>query len=60
MSEQELLNLPFHEYMALRTKFAVDHAQRSKVIDMDYAFLSLLQAIWARNYWINRNTNQGE
>lgn len=55
MSEKELFDLPFHEYMALRTKFAVDHAQRSKVIDMDYSFLAFLQAIWARNYWLHKN-----
>jgi hypothetical protein len=55
---EELLALPFHEYMARRTKFAVDRAQRSGVIDMDYAFLSLLQAMWAREYWLTKN--QGE
>lgn len=53
-----LLALPFHEYMARRTKFAVDRAQRSGVIDMDYGFLSLLQAMWAREYWLHKN--QGE
>ena len=58
MSEQELFDLPFHEYMARRTKFAVDCAQRSKVIDMDYAYLALLQAIWARNYWMHKNQSQ--
>ncbi len=49
-----LFELPFHEYMARRTKYAVDAAQRSRVIDMDYGFLSLLQAMWARDYWINK------
>lgn len=60
MSEEELFELPFHEYMAYRTKFAVDHARRSGVIDMDYAAIAFLQALWARSYWFNRNTNQGE
>ena len=50
----DLFELPFHEYMARRTKYAVDVAQRSRVIDMDYGFLSLLQAMWARDYWINK------
>lgn len=58
MNETELFELPFHEYMARRTKFAVDHAQRSKVIDMDYAYLALLQAIWARNYWLHKNQSK--
>lgn len=58
MKIEELLALPFYEYMARRTKFAVDHAQQSGVIDMDYAFLSLLQAMWAREYWLTKN--QGE
>lgn len=52
----ELLNLPFHEYMARRTKYAVDVAQETKLIDMDYATLSLLQAMWAREYWVNKNS----
>ena len=55
MSEQELFDLPFHEYMARRTKFAVDRAQRDNLITIDYAYLALLQAIWARNYWLHKN-----
>jgi hypothetical protein len=51
----DLFALPFHEYMAYRTKYAVDAAQRSKLIDMDYAFLALLQAMWAREYWLKKN-----
>jgi hypothetical protein len=51
MTEKEMFALPFHEYIAYRTKFAVDRAKASRVMDMDYAFLSLLQAIWARDYW---------
>ena len=53
-----LLQLPFHEYMARRTKFAIDRAQRDNLIDIDHYFLSLLQATWARDYWINKA--QGE
>ena len=57
---EALLQLPFHEYMARRTKFAVDRAQRDNLIDIDHYFLSLLQATWARDYWINKaqGTNQ--
>ena len=51
MSEKEMFALPFNEYMEYRTKFAVERAKASRVIDMDYAFLSLLQAMWAREYW---------
>ena len=58
MSEQELFDLPFHEYMARRTKFAVDRAQRDNLITIDYAGLALLQAIWARNYWLNKNQSK--
>ena len=58
MSEQELFDLPFHEYMARRTKCAVDHAQRNNLITIDYAYLALLQAIWARNYWLNKNQSK--
>jgi hypothetical protein len=50
----DLFELPFHEYMARRTKYAMDVAQRSRVIDIDYAYLSLLQAMWARDYWVNK------
>jgi len=48
---KQLFELPFHEYMARRTKFAFDRAQRDNLIDIDYAGLSLLQAMWAREYW---------
>jgi hypothetical protein len=44
----------FHEYMARRTQYAVDVARRTRLIDMDYAFLTLLQAQWAREYWFNK------
>jgi hypothetical protein len=54
----DIFGLPFSEYIAYRTRFAVDAARRSKVIDMDYAFLSLLQAMWAREYWFNKNTQE--
>lgn len=55
----ELFDLPFHEYMARRTKFAVDRAQRDNLITIDYAGLALLQAIWAREYWVARNQGTG-
>ena len=50
----KVFQLPFHEYMAQRTKYAVDVAQRTNLLDMDYAALSLLQAMWAREYWFNK------
>ena len=53
----DMFQLPFHDYMAYRTKYAVDVAQRTKLLDMDYAALALLQAMWAREYWFNK---QGE
>ena len=55
MKHDELLALPFREYMARRTKFAVDRIQRDNLIDLDAGFFALLQAQWAREYWINRN-----
>jgi hypothetical protein len=51
MSEREMFALPFNEYIEYRTKFAVERAKASRVIDMDYDFLCLLQAMWAREYW---------
>jgi hypothetical protein len=55
---EELLALPFHEYMARRTKFAVDRAQRDNLITIDYAGLALLQAMWAREYWLTKNKGE--
>jgi len=51
MKEKEMFALPFSEYIEYRTKFAVERAKASRVIDIDYSFLSLLQAGWAREYW---------
>ena len=56
----ELFDLPFHEYMARRTKFAVDRAQRDNLITVDYAGLALLQAMWARDYWMKRNAGESK
>lgn len=56
----EMFELPFHEYMYRRTKFAVDRAQRDNLITIDYAGLALLQAMWAREYWMKRNETQFE
>jgi hypothetical protein len=50
MTEEEMFALPFDEYIRYRTEFAIERAKTSGVIDIDYAFLSLLQAIWARDY----------
>lgn len=55
MNHDELLALPFHEYMARRTKFAIDRVQRDNLIDLDAGSIALLQALWAREYWVNRN-----
>ena len=54
MTEKEMFGLPFDEYIEYRTTFAIKRAKTSGVIDMDYAFLSLLQAIWARDYWFTK------
>ena len=59
MREEELFALPFHEYMARRTKFAVDKAQQTKLIDMDYTAIAMLQAMWAREYWFKKNEEVG-
>jgi hypothetical protein len=54
MNTDTLMQLPFDEYMAYRTQFAINRAQRDNLIDIDYYFLSLLQATWARDYWVNK------
>lgn len=51
----KIFELPFYEYMARRTKFAVDRLQRDNLITVDYAGFALLQAMWAREYWMKRN-----
>ena len=51
MTEEKMFALPFNKYLEYRTKFAVKRAKTSRLIDMDYAFLSLLQAMWAKEYW---------
>lgn len=50
-----LFKLSFHEYMLHRTKFAVDRVRRDNLIDLDHHGMSMLQAMWAREYWINKN-----
>jgi hypothetical protein len=54
MTEKEMFALPFDEYIRYRTEFAIERAKTSGVIDIEYAFLSLLQAIWARDYWFTK------
>lgn len=58
MTEKEMFALPFNEYIRYRTKFAVERAEVSQVIDMDYGFLALLQAMWAREYWVFKARNE--
>ena len=58
MNEKEMFALPFDEYIRYRTKFAVERAEVSQVIDMDYGFLALLQAMWAREYWFFKARNE--
>ena len=53
-SSLNLFELPFHEYMARRTKFAVDRMQRDNLIYPEYGFIALLQAMWAREYWFKK------
>lgn len=50
-----MFDLPFHEYMYRRTKFAIDRMQRDNLITVDYTGFALLQAMWAREYWMKRN-----
>ena len=54
MSEKEMFDLPFDEYIKYRTEFAVERAKSSRVIDIDYTFLCLLQASWAKDYWFTK------
>ena len=52
----DLFALPFHEYMARRTKFAVDKAQQYNNPDLcSPGAITMLQAMWAREYWFNKN-----
>lgn len=60
MSLDEMFTLPFHEYMARRTKFAVDRVQKDGLIDLDYYGLSLFQATWAKEYWVKRNEGESK
>jgi len=50
----DLFQLPFHEYIAQRSAYAADVAGRTKLLDLDYSALALLQAMWAREYWFNK------
>ena len=59
MTREELLALPFHDYMAYCTKYAVDIAQRTRLLDMDYVAIAMFQALWAREYWVHHNTAKG-
>ena len=52
---ENLFELSFYEYMARRTKFVIDRAQRDNLITIDHAGLAMLQAMWAREYWFNKN-----
>ena len=48
----DLFAMPFHEYMARRTKFAVDKAQQYNYRDLcSPEAITMLQAMWAREYW---------
>ena len=61
MREEELFALPFHEYMARRTKFAVDKAQEYNYADLcSPEAIAMLQTIWAKNYWFNKNEGVAE
>jgi hypothetical protein len=44
----------FREYIERRTKYAVEVARRTNLIDLDYAGIALLQALWAREFWFNK------
>ena len=51
----KLFELPFYEYMARRTKYAIDRMQKDNLITVDGYGIANLQAMWAREYWINKN-----
>ena len=55
MQLAELLSLPFDEYIIKRSSFAIERLRKDNLITIDYYGLSLLQALWAREYWFNRN-----
>ena len=44
----------FREYIERRTKYAVEVARRTNLIDLDYTFLNLLQAQWMSEFWFNK------
>jgi len=50
----DYFELPFEEYMAYRTKFAIDRAQRDNIITIDRTLMDLMQAMWAREYWFEK------
>ncbi len=52
---ENLFELPFEDYIAVRSKFAFDRLRRDNLITVDYAGFSMLQAMWAREYWFNKN-----
>ena len=54
MTKEEMFALPLDEYIKYRTEFAVERVKASRVMDMEYGFLSLLQAMWAREYWFSK------
>ena len=57
MTSKEFLKLPFYDYMAYRTKFAVDKAQQYNNPDLCIPeAVTMLQAMWAREYWFHHNT----
>jgi hypothetical protein len=49
-----MFDMPFEEYIAYRTRYAIGVAERTKLIDVDYEAIALLQAMWAREYWFNK------
>ena len=54
----DIFQMPFEEYMAYRTKFAIDRAQRDNIITIDHTLMDLMQAMWAREYWFKKVEEQ--
>jgi hypothetical protein len=50
----DIFKMPFEEYMAYRTKFAIDRAQRDNIITIDHTAMDLMRAMWAREYWFKK------
>lgn len=49
-----MFSLSFEDYIIYRTNFAIDKHNKNNLFDLEYG-LPLLQALWVREYWFNKN-----